>query len=120
MRVLHTPVLRPKSTFNTVANNDICNNSGAGIVINNNGDMDIDIQSRRYRPDMRKLASNNGSPNFAIHIDMDKTPTVLGGREEHFGSITDIIVQEGMEEEEGGEEICLERGGMRETESENT
>ena len=55
---------------------------------------------------------NNVSPKIAIHIDMDKTPTVLGGREEHFGSITDMIVHwEGMEE--GGGEICLEGGGTR-------
>ena len=67
-----------------------------------------------YRPDMRKLATNDGSPKFAIQIDMDKTPTVLGGREEHFGSITDMILHwEGMEEEEGGGEICLEGGGRR-------
>ena len=45
---------------------------------------------------------------------MDKTPTVLGGTKEHFGSITDMILHwEGMEEEEEGREICRERGGGR-------
>jgi hypothetical protein len=48
MRVLHTPVLRPTCTLNKVANTIICNNSGAGIVTGNNGDIDINIQSKRY------------------------------------------------------------------------
>ena len=113
MRVLHTPVLRPACTLNTFTNNT-CNNSGARIVTRN-GDIDIDVPSGRYRPDMRKLATSNGSPKFAVHnINMDKTPTVLGGRKEHFGSITDMILHwEGMEEEEEGREICREGGGGR-------
>ena len=50
---------------------------------------------------MRKLASNHGSLKFAINLNIGKTPTVLGGREEQFGSITDMIVHwEGMENKE--------------------
>ena len=51
---------------------------------------------------MRKLVANHGSPKFTIN--MDKTLTVVGGKKEHFGSISDMIFHwEGMEskEEEG-------------------
>ena len=60
---------------------------------------------------MRKLVANHGSPKFTIN--MDKTLTVVGGKKEHFGSISDMIFHwEGMEckEEEGrGEEEEEER-----------
>ena len=104
MKVLHTPLLRPTCTLYT--GNNICTNSGAGVYINNNNGEDIiGIESRVYRPDMRKLVANHGSPKFTIN--MDKTPTVVGGKKEHFGSISDMIVHwEGMESKE--EE---ERGG---------
>jgi hypothetical protein len=113
MRVLHTPLLRPTCILNTITSN-ICNNSGAGIVTNNKGNIDIDVLSERYKPDMRKHATNNGSPKFSSHIDMDKTPTVLGGRVEHFGRISDMILHwEGMEEEEERKEMCMKEGGGR-------
>jgi hypothetical protein len=38
----------------------------------------------------------------------------LGGRVEHFGRISDMILHwEGMEEEEEGKEVCMEGGGGR-------
>jgi hypothetical protein len=94
MKVLHTPLLRPTCTPSSTAGNNICTNSGAGVYINNNNGEDIiGIESRVYRPDMRKLVANHGSPKFTINI--DKTPTVVGGKKEHFGSISDMIVIEG-------------------------
>ena len=38
---------------------------------------------------MRILVTNPRSPKFTINL--DKTPIVLGGKKEHFGSITDMI-----------------------------
>ena len=40
---------------------------------------------------MRKLVANHGSPKFTIN--MDKTPTVVGGKKEHFGSISVSALQ---------------------------
>ena len=91
----------------STAGNNICINSGAGVYVNKNGEDIIGIQSRVYIPDMRKLVANHRSPKFTIN--MDKTLTVVGGKKEHFGSISDMIFHwEGMEskEEEG-------RGGGR-------
>ena len=78
MKVLHTQLLRPKCTLSSTAGNNICTNSGAGVYVNNNGEDIIGIESRVYRPDMRKLVANHGSPKFTINI--DKTPTAVGGR----------------------------------------
>ena len=86
MKVLHTPLLRPTCTLYT--GNNICTNSGAGVYINNNNGEDIiGIESRVYRPDMRKLVANHGSPKFTINI--DKTPTAVGGgaRRDILGSL---------------------------------
>ena len=93
MKVLHTPLLRPTCALSSTAGINICTNSWAGVSVNNNGEGIIGIQSRVYRPDMRKLVANHGSPKFTINI--DKTPTVVGGKKEHFGSISDMIVIEG-------------------------
>ena len=81
--------------------------------MNNDGGCDNCVQSRVYRPDMGNLVPSLGSSKFTIN--MDKTPTVVGARKEHFGSIGDMIVHwEGMkckEESEWGEEESF--GGPR-------
>ena len=64
MKVLHTPLLRPTCTLSSTAGINICTNSWAGVSVNNNGEGIIGIQSRVYRPDMRKLVANHGSPKF--------------------------------------------------------
>ena len=51
---------------------------------------------------MRNHEQSHGTLKFAIK--MDKTPTVVGGKEEQFGSICDMIGHwEGMERKEGKE-----------------
>ena len=85
MKVLHIPLLRPTCTLSSTAGNNICTNSGAGVYVNNNGEDIIGIQSRVYRPDMRKLVANHGSPKFTINI--DKTPTVVGARSNIMGAL---------------------------------
>ena len=77
MKVLHIPLLRPTCTLSSTAGNNICTNSGAGVYVNNNGEDIIGIQSRVYRPDMRKLVANHGSPKFTIISDMI---VIEGGR----------------------------------------
>ena len=95
MKVLHTQLLRPICTLSSTAGDNICKHSGAGVFVNNTGVNIIGIKSRGYRPDMRILVTNPRSPKFTINL--DKTPSVLGGKNEHFGSITDMIVHwEGM------------------------
>ena len=89
MKVLHIPLLRPTCTLSSTAGNNICTNSRAGVYVNNNGEDIIGIQSRVYRPDMRKLVANHGSPKFTINTYRG------GGKKEHFGSISDMIVIEG-------------------------
>ena len=85
MKVLHTPLLRPTCTLSSTAGNNICTNSGAGVYINNNNGEDIiGIESRVYRPDMRKLVANHGSPKFTINIDKTPTAVVGGGQEGTF------------------------------------
>ena len=43
-------------------------------------------------------ATNHRSPKFVSSISLDKTPSVVGGRLDIFGSITDMISQwKGME-----------------------
>ena len=55
---------------------------------------------------MKKLQQNHRSPKFVSSISLDKTPSVVGGRIEMFGSSTDMICQwEGMEEEEGKSKV---------------
>ena len=53
---------------------------------------------------MRILVTNPRSPKFTINL--DKTPIVLGGKKEHFGSISDMIFHwEGMESKEDEERV---------------
>ena len=54
----------------------------------NDGGCDNSEQSRVYRPDVGKLVPSHGSPKFTINMEI--TPTVLGGRKEHFGSIGEV------------------------------
>ena len=86
--------------------------SGAGIYIDRYGG---DIRSQTYNTDMRIVQQNHGSPKLNIQINLDKTPTVVGGRMEHFGSISDMIGHwEGMEERETEkEEEAVEEGGRK-------
>ena len=51
---------------------------------------------------MRKVEINHGSPKLSNNFDFDKSPTVVGGRQEQFGDILDMITY--WEEIENGEE----------------
>ena len=70
------------------------------------------MQSQEYRTDMRIVQQNHRSPKLNIQIYLDKTPTVVGGRMEHFGSISDMIGHwEGMEEREAEKKGVTVMGG---------
>ena len=61
------------------------------------------------------MQQNHGSPKLNIQIPLNKTPTMVGGKLEMFGSITDMICHlEGMEEKEGEkEELTVEGRGKK-------
>jgi hypothetical protein len=83
--------------------------SRAGISVDNGG-CDT-IHTRGYYTNMGKVQIQPRSPKCAISL--DRTPTVVGGKLEHFGNITDMICQwEGMEGEEmgAGDHLLNERG----------
>ena len=53
-----------------------------------------------------------------IQIKLNKTPTVVGGKIEKFGSITDMICHwEGMEEKERGKDVLTVEGGGKKRQS---
>jgi hypothetical protein len=112
MTVLHTPLLGPLCTENTKTDRHISDmKSGAGIYIDRYGG---DIRSQTYNTDMRIVQQSHGSPKFKVQINLDKTPTVVGGRIEHFGSISDMICHwEGMEERETENDGEAAEGGGR-------
>ena len=63
---------------------------------------------------MEKVHQSHGSPDCVIS--MDKTPPVVGGRLEKFGSITNMISQwEGMEENEEGskDDLSVDKRGRK-------
>ena len=100
MTVLHTPLLGKMCTQDTLDRRTDDMKSGAGINI---GGYKGGVQSQRYDTDMRNMQQSHGSPKLNIQIPLNKTPTVVGGKLEMFGSITDMICHwEGMEEKEGG------------------
>ena len=64
---------------------------------------------------MEKVQKHHGSPKCVISL--DKTPTVVGGKLEMFGNITDMISQwegmDGKEERAGGDHLLDKRGRKR-------
>ena len=83
--------------------------SRAGIGVDNGG---CDTEhTRGYYTNMGKVQIQPRSLKCAISL--GRTPTVVGGKLEHFGNITDMICQwEGMEGEEvgAGDHLLNERG----------
>ena len=93
MTALHTPLLGTVCTQYTLDRTTYDMESRAGFNVRGGGGE----QRRGCNTDMEKVHQSHGSPECVIS--MDKTPTVVGGRLEMFGSITDMISQwEGMED----------------------
>ena len=105
MTAEHTPLLRPTSPtlYSSSAQNDSraefneWHGRQAGVV-------QPDISA-----DIRKVDTSHGSPN--LQINLCKSPTMIGGRVEMFGNITDMIGY--WEEKEKYEEQPGEPGGRR-------
>ena len=100
MTAVHTPLLGTLYRKDILDRTENITESRAGISDNNGGCETIHTQG--YDTDMEKMLQKHRSPKFVSSIKLDKTPSVVGGRIEMFGSITDMISQwEGMEVEEG-------------------
>ena len=83
------------------ARRKVCTKSGAEVNANKSGREDNCIQSSLNIPDMRKAVGSHSSPKLSINF--DKSPTVVGGVQEHFGNILDMITySEDMKEGLGG------------------
>ena len=82
-------MLGPKDMQLSPARRKVCTKSGAGVNANKSGQEDNCIQSSLNIPDMRKAVGSHSSPKLSINF--DKSPTVVGGVQEHFGNILDMI-----------------------------
>jgi hypothetical protein len=112
MRVMHTPLLGPICVTPTVHSGQAghmqkthSNGSWAGII-----SVGRDCTNKA---DTRKYLQVQTSPNFVIanNVRLNKSPSVIGGRVEGFGNITDMIGHwEGQEAEMEKEE---KKGGRR-------
>ena len=89
MTILHTPLLGPTDMQLSLAGPVVRTNSGAGVNANKSCQKDNCIQSSLNIPDMRKAVGSHSSPKLSINF--DKSPTVVGGVQEHFVNILDMI-----------------------------
>ena len=120
MTALHTPLVRPEhnrvlcthqpAEYVSRARNEQLTGTGTKQCVQ----CTLTVQSVIQNTDSRKL-DHHGSPRIASGVKLDKTPTMVGGKLEHFGSIIDMIKHwEGQEEEEEGRErMKREEGGGR-------
>ena len=78
--------------------------------MNKSGHSDRDVQSSKDKPDKRKVT---GAQTYQIIQILVKSPNVVGGRQEQFGVIVDMIThweemaksEEGRKEERQSEEV---------------
>jgi hypothetical protein len=82
--------------------------SGAGMNIRR---YEGDVQSQGYDTDMRNFQRSQRSQKLNIQIKLNKTPIVVEGNIEKFGSITDMICDwEGKEETERVKNVLTVEG----------
>ena len=107
MTVLHTPLLRPRCISPLKSSVQAGQESGGEKSGAGFKHREHDVL---HNTDMRKLHNIQKSPNLSIpsQVSLNKSPTIIGGRVEMFGNITEMIAHwEGedkdlKEEGEGG------------------
>ena len=105
MSVVHTPLLRPSCVTPLIRSGQAGHETGLGKSRAGFKHQEQDIL---HRTDMRKLRNVQKSLNLSLppQVNLNKSPTIIGGRVEMFGNITEMIAHwegEDMKLKEEGE-----------------